>query len=214
MDAALRKVRIGSLRFALISFLSSFFISCSGLPLSSPRTPPPEYHQKVGLYVDDKVEKFYSFGSASGDASNRMAFHLQQTLPARMQEVLQKMFSSVEVIEPGAKITFKTPDLAGFFFMKILSIRYDYPDPNLTVYRAEVEMLAEFKTFDQELVWSRVVRGEGSGYDDPNFRLNNFSKGSSAAIEDAFLRTVDDMEDEIYKSPTLREYFRRRLPGL
>ena len=206
-------MRTQSLTLTLFFVLSSFIAGCSGLSLGAPRIPPPEYHQKVGLYVDDKVEKFYTFGSASADASNRMAFHLQQTLPARMQEVLQKMFSTVELVEPGAKITFKTQDIAGVFFVKTLSIRYDYPNPNLTVYRAEVEILAEFKTLEQETVWSKAVQGEGSGYDDPNFRLNDFSKGSSAAVEDAFLKAIDEMEDEIYKSPTLRDYFRRRLAG-
>ena len=185
----------------------------SGLSLGTPRTPLPEYRQKVGLYVDDKVEKFYYFGSASNDASNSMAFHLQQTLPSRIQGVLQGMFESVELCEPGAQITFKTPNLAGFFSVKTLSVRYDYPDPNLTVYRAEVEMFVEFRTFDHQLVWSTEVQGEGTGYNDSNSRLSEFSRGASSALEDAFLKVVDQIEDEIYKSPTLREYFRRKLSG-
>ena len=130
-----------------------------------------------------------------------------------MQGILQQMFEAVELSEPGPEIVFSTPNLAGFFNVKTLSVRYDYPDPNLTVYRAEVEMLVEFRTFEHELVWSTSVRGEGAGYSDNNSKLSEFSQNSAAALEDAFQKAVDEIEAEIYKSPRLREYFRSRLAG-
>lgn len=183
----------------------------SGINFGAPRTPPAEYHQRIGLYVDDKIEKFYRYGSASTDASNSMVFHLQQTLPSRMFEVFHEMFSRVELVEPGAQVKFKTPDLAGFFYVKVLSIRYDYPDPNLTVYRAEVEMLVEFKTFEHDPIWSSVVRGEGVGYSDSNAHISDFSRGASAALEDAYDKAVDDLSDAVYKAPRLRNYFSSHL---
>lgn len=184
----------------------------SGLKLGgTPRTPPPEYaEKKVGLYVDDKIEKFYRYGSASTDASDSMAFHLQQTLPSRMFETFHEMFGKVDLGEPGANVKFKVPDLAGYFFVKVMSVRYDYPDPNLTVYRAEVEMLVEFKNFDQERIWSMAVRGEGAGYSDANAHISDFSRGASAALEDAYDKAIDELSDAVYKAPRLREYFRSR----
>ena len=209
MGLVLRGCRAPILLFATGILLNG----CGGLPLGTPRTPPAEYRQKVGLYVDDKIERFHYFGSASGDASNKMAFHLQQTLPARIQAMLMSMFERVELSEPNAQITFKTPDLAGFFSVRTLTVRYDYPDPNLSVYRAEVEMSVEFRTFEHQPVWSTVVLGEGVGYDDPNFRLSEFSRGASSALEDAYQKAVDDIEDEVYKSQSLKEDFRGRLLG-
>lgn len=195
--------------------LAGFLGGCAGVSAlgGTPRVPPPEYHQKVGLYVDDKVERFYNYGSASNDASNWMSFHLQQTLPVRIQGILQQMFEKVDLTEAGAEISFKSPDLVGYFWVKTDSVRYDYPDPNLTLYRAEVELLIEFRTMDHELVWSNAVRGEGVGYANSSYRQSSFSQGASAAIEDAFQRAVDQIEDDIFKSPSLREHFRKQLAG-
>lgn len=202
----IKKVILMTIAFGILAGCGA-----SAMRFGTPRTPPPEYTQKVGLYVDDKIEKFYRYNSASTDASNSMAFHLQQTLPSRMFEVFHEMFGRVELIEPGAQVKVRTADHAGFFYLKVLSVRYDYPDPNLTVYRAEVEMRIEFKTFEHDPIWSTVVRGEGVGYSDTNAHISDFSRSSSAALEDAYARAIDDISDAVYKSPRLRDYFRSRL---
>lgn len=191
------------------------FAGCEGmseLGIGRSRVSIPEYRQKVGLYVEDRIDRFYYFGSASTDASELMVFHLQQVLPFMAQNALKQIFEEVELCESGPKITFRNKDLAGYFRIKIVSVRYDYPTANLNNYRAEVELLVEFKTLQHNLIWSQYFRGDGFGISDANARLTDFGRGTSYALEDAFEKAVDEMEDEVYKSTTIRAYFRQNLP--
>lgn len=169
---------------------------------------PPEFRQKVGIYVHEKAENANYYGSASSDVSDLMSFHLEQVLPYSAQTALQEIFEVAEMAESGPSIQFKTPDLAGYFEIKTLNIRYDYPETDRTVYRADVSLSVEFKTMQHQPIWSQVFYGEGSGFSDANTGLTDFGKGVSSALEDAFQRAIDDMEDEVVKSPVLREYLR------
>ena len=168
---------------------------------------PPEYRQKVGLYVHDKPERFYYPGSATLDVSDLMAFHLQQTLPFTAQTAFQEIFSDVTIKEPGPQIQFKTPDLAGYFEIKIVNLRYDYPDPGASNYRAEVSLMVEFKTSEEETIWKSLFQGEGIGFSDPNQRLSEFGRGAASALEEAFQNAVYDMQDAVLKAPVLQQYF-------
>lgn len=204
---------MGRIKSFLLAVLTVFFLGgCSGtsqiLQGGKRENIPPEFRQKVGIYVHEKAENSNYYGSASSDVSDFMSFHLEQVLPYSAQTALQEIFDGVEMAEPGSKIQFKTPDLAGYFEVKTLDIRYDYPDPSRKVYRADVSLLVEFNTLQHRLIWSHVFKGEGTGFSDVNTGLTDFGKGVSAALEDAFQRAIDDMEDEVARSPALREYLR------
>jgi len=177
-----------------------------------PKAVSPEYRQKVGLHVHEKVDRLHYFGSASGDASEHMVFHLQQLLPFNAQSALQEIFEGVEISEPGPTIAFKTPGAVGYFDLRIVSVRYDYPEPDLTNYRAEVQLLVEFKTLQHQVIWSQYFRGQGQSLSDTDARLSDFGRGTAYALEDAFQRVVDDMQDEVLKAPEIREYLREQLP--
>jgi hypothetical protein len=123
----------------------------------------------------------------------------------------QEIFEEVELSEEGGQVKFKSTDLVGYFDIKILSIRYDYPDPDLYNYRAEVELLAEFRTLQHEKIWNELFRGEGVGFSNVNLRLTRFGRESASALEDAYQNGVSDLEDEVFKSEVLREYFRNYL---
>lgn len=187
----------------------------SGIGKPAHRSVSAEFRQKVGLYVHDRSERVSYYGSAATDTSDLMAFHLQTTLPNLAQEALQELFDQVEMSESAKearpKITFKTPDLAGYFEISILNIRYDYPDANLSSYRAEVQLLIEFKTLQHREVWSEAVEGHGLGFSKKDLRLTDFGQGSAAALEEAFQEAVDEMEESIVKSQPLRDYLRRSL---
>ena len=194
-----------------ILFISGVLAGCAGvseLAGIQPRQAPPEFRtKKVGLHVNEKPERFYYYGSAASDASDLMAFHLQQILPFNTQTMLQEMFSAVEISEEGPKIVFKTSDLAGYFDVKIESIRYDYPDPNLSNYRADVQLFVEFKTLDDQVIWNGIFDGHGLGFSNTNYRQSDFGRGASAALEEAFQDAVKEMGDSIAKSRTLQGYF-------
>ena len=177
------------------------------------RSVAPEFHRKAGLYVHDQAERISYYGSAANDISDLMSFHLQTTLPNLAQEALQEIFDQVEIGESvkgeGSKVLFKTPNLAGYFEISILNIRYDYPEANLSSYRGEVQLLVEFKTLEQQRVWSEVFEGHGLGFSNTNLRLTDFGQGAAAALEDAFQDAIDGMEDAVLKSDTLRNYLRK-----
>lgn len=183
----------------------------SNLGVTKHREVPPEFHQKVGLYVHDRPERISYYGSASSDVSDLMSFHLQQVLPFNAQTALQEVFDLVEVTQPegpDAKIVFETPDLAGYFEIKVSNVRYDYPEADRPIYRAEARLLVEFKTLQGQAIWSQMFEGAGTGFSDTNIRLTDFGRGAASALEEAFQRAVDEMEDAVLKSPALREYLR------
>lgn len=181
------------------------------LGFGKPRAVPPEFRQKVGLYAHDKPERFYYPGTVTLDVSDLMAFHLQQVLPFTAQGALQEIFSEVEVKEPGPKIQFKNPDLAGYFEIKITSARYDFPDPDLPNYRSDIELLVEFKTLQGEVMWRGGFKGEGIGFSNPSVRLTRFGREAASALEEAFQDAVSKMQEAVLTSPSLRDYFRWRL---
>ncbi len=196
--------------FALL-LIGATIAGCSGVSelVGKPKNVPPELRQKVGLYVHDKPERFFYPGTATLDVSDLMSFHLQQTLPFTSQTALQEIFSDVVISDTeGPKIRFKADDLAGFFEITISSIRYDFPDARATRFEADCQLLVEFKTFKDEVIWQQVFQGQGVGYSDPNIRLTKFGRDASSALEDAFQSAVYEMQDAILHSPTLLEYFR------
>lgn len=205
------------LRFFLSAVLTGWVLfGCAGvsdlqlLQSNRHRDVPPEFRQKVGVYVHEKAEHFNYYGSASQDVSDLMSFHLQQVLPYNIQTSLQGVFALVDMAEPGPKIEFKVPDLVGYFEIKVTNVRYDYPETGRPVYRAETSLLVEFKTMQNQVIWSRIFQGEGTGFSDSNISLTDFGKGASSALEDAFQRAIDDMEDAVVQSPSLKEYLRLR----
>jgi len=200
--------------FSSIMTLGFLLFGCQGvsdlqlLQSGKRQDAPPEFRQKVGLYVHEKAERFNYYGSATEDVSELMSFHLEQVLPYSAQTALQEVFEGVELAEPGPKIAFKTPGLVGYFEIKVSNVRYDYPETGRPIYRAEVSLLVEFKSMQNQLIWSRIFTGEGTGFSDSNRSLTDFGKGASSALDDAFERAIDDMEDEVIQSASLREYFR------
>lgn len=196
--------RILSLLICL-AFLSGC-AAVSDLGLSKPRNVSPEFRQKVGLYVHDKPEKFFYPGTARLDMSDIMSFHLQQTLPFTSQSALQEIFKGVEPSAEGAEIQFKQTDLVGYFEIKISSARYDWPDPNATKYRAEIQLLVEFKTFEDQVIWNGIFTGTGVGFSDTNIRLTRFGRDAATALEDAFQNAIYQMQDAILGSVPLRSY--------
>jgi len=200
--------------FVFVSVVLSGCAAVTDLGLNKPRDIPPEYRQKVGLYVHDKPEKFFYPGTATLDMSDLMSFHLQQTLPFSSQSALQEIFSEVELNEEGPKILFKQTDLVGYFEIKIANARYDWPDPNATKYRAEVQLFVEFKTFGEQVIWNGIFNGEGIGFSDPNIRLTRFGRDAATALEDAFQDAVYQMQDAVLASAELREYFGSLLAQL
>lgn len=203
--------------FALFALLlggcagdSSFF--------AGKRSVPPEFRQKVGLYVHDRAEQVSYYGSAASDVSDITSFHMEQVLPFNTQTALAEIFELVEVSEPtsegaaGPRMAFKNPDLIGYFEVKITNVRYDYPEAGRPHYRAEVKSLVEFKTMQDETVWSATFLGEGTGFSNTNIRLTDFGRGTSSALEDAFQKVVDEIADGAIQSPLLKEYFRRFTP--
>lgn len=191
----------------VMGIILSSCAAVSDLGLSRPRNIPPEFRQKVGLYVHDRPEKFFYPGTATLDMSDLMSFHLQQTLPFSSRSALQEIFSEVELSEEGPKIQFKRTDLVGYFEIKIASARYDWPDPNATKYRAEIQLFVEFKTSDERVVWNGIFSGEGIGFSDPNIRLTRFGRDAATALEDAFQDAVYQMQDAVLASTELREHF-------
>lgn len=203
-------------KLSLFLFLAGcLLVGCntvSGIGKPERRTVSPEFRRKVGLYVHNHADRISYYGSAATDISDLMAFHLQTTLPNLAQEALQEVFDQVEIGESEEKgqpkVTFKTPDLAGYFEISILNIRYDYPDANLSNYRAEVQLQVEFKTLQHQRVWSEVLEGQGVGFSNTNLRLTDFGQGAAAALEDAFHDAIDEMEDVVVKAQGLRNYLR------
>lgn len=196
----------------VVCLLSGCSSSISGFGLGKSRPILPEYRQKVGLYVHDQPERFYYPGTTTLDISDLMAFHLQQVLPYTAESAFKGIFQNVELqpAGPNNKIEFKSPDLAGYFEIKVTSARYDYPDPNVSTYRADIELLVEFKTLQHELVWSGAYRGDGVGFSNPDRNLTRFGKEAGSALEDAFQNAVYQMQDGVLNSPRLRQYFRSR----
>ncbi len=171
---------------------------------------PPEFRQRVGVHVQEGIERISYYGSASNDVSDLMVFHLQQILPFNVQTALHGIFENVELAEPGPKAAFKTPGLAGYFDIKISNVRYDYPEANRPVYRAEARLQVEFKTPQNEIIWTRMFEGTGTSYSDASVSITDFGKGASSAVESAFQNAVDEMGDGVLQSEGLREYFRMR----
>jgi len=209
--AAVNPLRKGIAQFFIVG-LALVFSGCASVSnfqqVGKRKDVPLEYHQKIGLHVHEEVERISYYGSASSDISDMMLFHLQQILPYNTQAALQSIFSSVEISEPGQKIVFKTPELAGYFDIRVSNIRYDYPEAGRPVYRAEVRLNVEFKTISHQLIWSRVLEGVGTSYSDANFSITDFGKGASSALEAAFQDAVDGLEDAVLESAGLREYLR------
>lgn len=176
------------------------------------RTFSPEFRQKVGLYVHNEPGRISYYGSAATDISDLMLYHLQTNLPSLIQEALQEVFAQVEIGESDKaaqpKIVFKEPDLVGYFEVSILNVRYDYPDADLSSYRAEVQLSVEFKTLENQEVWREVFEGTGLGFSSSNVRLTSFGRGSAAALEEAFEDAIDRMEDTVLKAQGLRDYLR------
>lgn len=172
--------------------------------------PPslPEYRQKVGLYVHDEPERFHYPGSASLDVADLMSFHVQHTLPYTAKAAFGEIFQQVETKKPGPKIELGAPEEVGYFEIKIVDSRFDFPDPGADNYRAEIQILTEFKTPREEVVWKGIFTGKGIGYSDPNVRMNEFGAGAANAVEDAFQNAIYEMQDGILESATLRDYFR------
>lgn len=184
----------------------------SELTSDAPKSVPPEYRQqKVGVYVHEKPERVYYPHSEATDVEDLMVYHLQQILPYSTENVLRQLFGKVEVAEEGPKIEFKAPDLAGYFEIKILSARYDFPDTDAARFLADVQLQVEFKTLNDDVIWSEIFRGEGRGFTNADERLTKFGRGASAALEAAFDDVVYEMQDGILASPPLREYFRSNL---
>lgn len=205
------KAREVSLIFILAAGLTA---GCSAVSdLGKPKNIPPEFLvQQVGLYVHDKAEEFYAHGTGELDTadltSDLMGFHLEQVLPYNIQTVLQEVFKEVRMREPGPELRFKGSPLAGYFEVKIRRVRYDYPDADRPRYRAEAELVTEFKTMNHERVWSGSFLGEGAGFEDSNIRLNRFGRDTSRALEDAFQDALYQIQDEVLKAPVLAAYFR------
>jgi hypothetical protein len=171
---------------------------------------PPEYQAKVGLYCHDKPDKFFYPGTADLDISDLMAYHLQQTLPFSAENALKEIFGYVEVSEPGAQAAkFKTQDLAGYFEIRIVNMRYDQPDDTATHFRADTELLVEFVVPLEGVIWRGLFAGEGVGFNDPNIRLTRFGREGAAALEEAFQNAIYKMQDAVIESAVLRDYFRR-----
>lgn len=194
-----------------VIFLAGLVITgCAGAgAFKKSRLVPPEFRQKVGLHVHDKPERFYYPGSASLDVSDLMAFHLQQVLPFTAESAFKELFSNVELTQPGAKVIhFQQPDLAGYFEIKVASMRYDYPDSGASTYRGEAALYVEFKTFRDDVIWRDLFQGEGVGFTDPDVRLTRFGREAASALEEAFQNAVYKMQDAILESQTLRDYFR------
>lgn len=198
----------------MLAILLAGCASVSLLEPGGPKDVPPEFRQRVGLYVHEKAEQFYSHGTGELDtadlAADHMAFHLEQVFPVNAQGILQEVFEEVRMKEPGEEMAFSGGPLAGYFEIKIERVRYDYPDTDRPRYRAEVQLLAEFKTMGHEPIWSHVFWGEGSGFEDANIRLNRFARDASAALDAAFSDGLYQIQEGILESPTLRNYFRSR----
>ena len=181
--------------------------------LGKPKNVPSEFLvQRVGLYVHDKAEEFYAHGTGELDTadltSDLMGFHLEQVLPYNTQTILQEVFKEARMREPGPELRFKGSPLAGYFEVRIRRVRYDYPDTDRPRYRAEAELVAEFKTMNHERVWSGSFLGEGAGFEDSNIRLNRFGRDTSRALEDAFQDALYQIQEEVLKAPVLAAYFR------
>ncbi len=184
--------------------------SVQSLGIAKPKTIPVEYRQKVGLYVHDKPERFFYPGSSTTDISDLMAFHMQQVLPFTTEGVLKEIFTGVEQKEPGPQVVFKSQDLVGYFEIKTVNLRYDFPDTGAYNYRADVELLVEFKTLEHEPVWRAIFQGEGVGFSNRDVNLSPFGREAATAVEDAFHNAIDSMQEALLKSPSLRQYFRIR----
>lgn len=170
---------------------------------------PPEYAEKVGLFVHEKPESFYYPGTTTLDTSNMMAVHQMQVLPFNCQNVLQQIFREVELNEEDSQeIKFKSQDLAGYFEIKVLKLRYDWPDPGATKFRADVELMADFRKPNGRLVWRETFNGEGIGFTDTNIRLTRFGREATTALEDAFQEVVYAMQDGVKKSQEILMYLR------
>lgn len=170
----------------------------------------PEYNQPVGLLVKDEPERFYYAGSAHLDLPDLLAFNLQQVLPFRAQESLREIFGDVvvEKMGKGGEVHFAGKELPGYFEIKVVNLRYDYPDERAPDYRADTEIQAEFKTFAGELIWGGIFRGSGRGFPDPNIRLTEFGRSSAAAVEESYENALYEMQDSIRASAPLKAYFR------
>ncbi|MBI4115404.1 MAG: hypothetical protein HY447_02390 [Candidatus Omnitrophica bacterium] len=187
--------------------------SVSNLNLGKPRNIPPEFQgQKVGVYVHEKAERFHLVSNSTFDVSDLMAYHLENVLPFSTQNALQEIFGLVETKDPGPDVRFRSSDLAGYFEVRIDGARYDFPEANVSNLRAEVQLLVEFKTLQNELVWQQLFEGQGTGYADANQKLTEFGRGSSQALEDAFQDAIDQMQDGILASERLKLHFRDRQP--
>lgn len=172
---------------------------------------PQEFrHEKVGLFVHDEVEDFYYPGAKTLDMSDLMAFHLQKVLPFSTQELLLEVFEQVEIKPTGSKVEFKNPDLAGYFEIKINRVRYDYPDPDVSQYRADVELSVEFKNPQHETIWRGIFNGEGVSFSSTDRNLTRFGREAGAALEDAFKEATSKMQKGVLSSQSLKEYFRWR----
>lgn len=179
-----------------------------GIPGLEPIQVPSEYRQKVGLYVHNEPERFYYPGSSGVDISDLMALHMQQVLPFTVEGVLKEIFAEVEHKEPGPKVVFKSQDLVGYFEVKTANLRYDFPDPGAYNYRANVELLAEFKTLDHQPVWGALLEGEGVGFSNRDLQLSPFGREAATAVEEAFQNAVYELRNAVLKAPPLRQYFR------
>lgn len=186
--------------------------SMSNLDVGSLPEAPPEFHQRVGLFVHEKADQFYSHGTGELDTADlvadHMAFHVEKVLPFNLKSSLEEVFSEVRMKEVGQNVIFKGSPLAGYFEVKIDRVRYDYPDPDRPRYRAEVQMSVQFKTVRYELIWNDVIWGEGAGFEDANFHLNQFQRASSAALDNAFQDAVGKIQKTVLKAPALIAYFR------
>ncbi len=88
--------------------LAALLAGCASVSLLEPggaKDVPPEFRQRVGLYVHEKAEQFYSHGTGELDtadlSADHMAFHLEQVFPGYAHSFLQEVFEEVRMKEPG-----------------------------------------------------------------------------------------------------------------
>lgn len=168
---------------------------------------PPEYRQKIILHVSDDYQ-MHQAPLSRYDVGDLESFHIQHTLPVVIEDAFREIFGEVEVLEKGPKIETSQPDVPAIFEARIVDMSHDNYFRSADSYRGEVTLAVAMKSPRDEIFWQKAFRGEGFVHVDPQFESG---LGPQDALVDALRDAVDQMQQEILKSPQIRNQMKYYL---
>lgn len=180
--------------------LAVLFTLNAGFSLGRKKEVPPEYQQKVLLYVSDDYQ-MHQAPLSRYDVGDLQNFHTQHTLPITIEGAFKEIFPQAQMFESREDITVEAPNVPAVFEVRMIDIANDVYN-EADNYRGELTIAVAMKGPDDEILWQEAFRGEGYAKADPQFGSQS---GPDDALVDALRDAIDQMQKALLKAPEIRE---------